>query len=170
MKRNIFLTDILVAYMRSHNIDGTPQCTHMRLVLYIDDKSGFGLSFVTERKDLCFFETPKRQTIHFYLWDSFLNSNCEEFLCPIYIDSTGKSTEPKLIADLKKLNGLLELILQNQSVRMIELYFSDGCATLSDFRQEDVPLNGFAEWMLEQYRQEHDLPVVKVSIRRSSGK
>ena len=88
-------------------------------------QSGFGLSFVIERKDFCLFETPKRQTIHFYLWDSFLNSNCEEFLYPIYIDSTGKSTEPKLTADLKKLNGLLELILQNQSVRMIELYFSD---------------------------------------------
>ena len=133
-------------------------------------QSGFGLSFVTERKDLCFFETPKRQTIHFYLWDSFLNSNCEEFLYPIYIDSTGKSTEPKLIADLKKLNGLLELILQNQSVRMIELYFSDGCATLSDFRQKDVSLDGFTEWMLEQYRQDHCLPVVKVSLRRSSDK
>ena len=121
------------------------------------------------RDDLCFFGTPGCRTVRFYLQDSFLNTNCEEFLCPILYTPSGGSSEPQLVADLEKLVGLLRLMFRNRSVSRIDLYFSDGTATLPDFRRAEVPLEGLAAWLLAQYRRENWLPTVQVSVPRSDG-
>ncbi len=132
-------------------------------------QAGFGISFVPSRDDLCFFGTPGCRTVRFYLQDSFLNTNCEEFLCPILYTPSGGSSEPQLVADLEKLVGLLRLMFRNRSVSRIDLYFSDGTATLPDFRRAEVPLEGLAAWLLAQYRRENWLPTVQVSVPRSDG-